>query len=246
MNRSLSKRQSAEKEYHNNKYHVENYYALDATSQLSYVFFYSLVNDVKNKKILDFGCGNGWLSFQLEKQGASVWGIDISEELIKIAKRLENNNINFQVMPGENLEFGSNFFDIIIGNSILHHTELKSSIKEIERVLNHNGSAVFIEPMNENIILKFWRLVTPWRRSADEKALDYNDIQYINSVFPESTFHYFSFLSILPLGLSIICPNSNYIVSLIKFFDKIDSKILAWFPRLDRYCAVVVMEMKKN
>jgi 2-polyprenyl-3-methyl-5-hydroxy-6-metoxy-1,4-benzoquinol methylase len=46
-----------------------------------------LLEDVRGKKILDVGCGPGLYAFLLIKKGAIVKGIDISKEVIGIAKK---------------------------------------------------------------------------------------------------------------------------------------------------------------
>ena len=47
----------------------------------------SLIGDVNGKKVLDAGCGYGYYSVLLAKRGATVTGIDISERMIKLAKK---------------------------------------------------------------------------------------------------------------------------------------------------------------
>ena len=46
--------------------------------------------EIKNKKILDIGCGGGILSEELSKMGAKVTGIDSSKKSINIAKKHAN------------------------------------------------------------------------------------------------------------------------------------------------------------
>ena len=43
--------------------------------------------DIKNKKILDIGCGSGRLSYLLGKEGADVIGIDYSQNMIELANK---------------------------------------------------------------------------------------------------------------------------------------------------------------
>jgi len=48
---------------------------------------FELLGNVKGKKVLDFGCGSGIYAKILTKKGAIVKGFDISEEMLKIAKK---------------------------------------------------------------------------------------------------------------------------------------------------------------
>ncbi|MBU1991998.1 methyltransferase domain-containing protein [Patescibacteria group bacterium] len=64
------------------------------------------LKDVTGKKVLEIGCGNGELSVWMAKNGADVFGVDISDESIKIAERrsAENatqNNTHFYARPAE-------------------------------------------------------------------------------------------------------------------------------------------------
>src|SRR3990170_737539 len=84
---SLSARQDIERKYHDEKYKGNIQPIYNTGSAAAYKFYWKLIGDVNSLKVLDFGCGNGWLSVLLAKQGANVWGIDISEELIRQANQ---------------------------------------------------------------------------------------------------------------------------------------------------------------
>ncbi|MCX6756541.1 MAG: class I SAM-dependent methyltransferase [Candidatus Nomurabacteria bacterium] len=51
--------------------------------------FLRLIGDVNGKKVLDVGCGNGKPTRDMARMGAEVIGYDVSEELINIAKKIE-------------------------------------------------------------------------------------------------------------------------------------------------------------
>lgn len=248
MDYSLSKRQITEKSYHNKKYNKESgHYNSDSADQSCYKYFYSLLKNVSGKKVLDYGCGDGWLSFEMAKKSAEVWGIDISEELVKraIAKRSNSKIIvQYMVMPCETLSFQSNSFDLVVGSAILHHTNISEALNEIKRVLRPSGHAYFIEPMNENIVLKIWRLITPWRRSPTERALMWDDILLIKKLFPNSKFKYFTFISILTSGLMIIIPNNTLLIKFNTYIENIDRKLIYKFKQIEKYCAVAVIDIK--
>jgi len=51
----------------------------------------NILDDVSDKKILDLGCANGKVSRWVAKKGADVTGIDSAENLIKLAKKVEED-----------------------------------------------------------------------------------------------------------------------------------------------------------
>jgi len=75
----------------------------------------SLAN--KNKDALDAGCGDGKFAFQIAKYFLSIIGIDISEELLKIARQKQNilqvKNIIFKFQDASKTAFSDKSFDII-------------------------------------------------------------------------------------------------------------------------------------
>jgi len=86
-----------------------------------------LMGDVRGKRILEVGCGDGGNSVLLALKGALVEGIDISPRAIQIArKRAEAqgvaDRVEFYAMPLEAyLERAQGKFDIICGFAVLHH-----------------------------------------------------------------------------------------------------------------------------
>jgi ubiquinone/menaquinone biosynthesis C-methylase UbiE len=252
MENSLSERQRSEEMYHDSKYRSDIPVSPNMKEASAFKLFRQLKGNVRNLTILDYGCGNGWLSIDLVKEGAAeVYGIDISKELIGKACELAadkgmKEKIHFIKMPGENLTFSDNFFDLILGSAILHHTELDRAIKNLFRVLKPGGRAIFIEPLNQNIFLRIWRVVTPWRRSTSEKALLNNDLNFIRDVFPNSKYRFFKLISIFSTGLVIAFPNNKLLSVIDNFLEGIDSKLLEAFPSLGRYCAIVVLELTKD
>ncbi len=106
----------------------------------------NLMPDLKNKKVLDLGCGEGESLEYLYKKGASeIWGIDISEEQIKKAQiRFPLFKNHFYVSPMEN-EIGipKNYFDYIISIfSIGYTSDLYKTFKNSYNYLKSDGSFI--------------------------------------------------------------------------------------------------------
>lgn len=102
----------------------------------------------KDSKVLEIGCGNGdFTRYLAEETAAPILAVDISPELIKIAKeKIKRPNVSFGVANVEKLPFESESFDVVTGKSILHHLDLGKSLPEVKRVLKKEGRIFFSEP----------------------------------------------------------------------------------------------------
>lgn len=94
----------------------------------------------KGEKVLDLACGQGFFAGEFSKAGATVAGVDISPELINIAKR-EIKNVEFFVSSADDLKI---FKDKSIGKvaivlAIQNIQNLNGVIKEVSRVLADGG-----------------------------------------------------------------------------------------------------------
>ena len=108
-------------------------------------------------KVLEIGCGTGYFTKEIVRTGALVTAIDISPELLNIAKQeITETNINFLLDNAYELSFEDNSFDSIVGSSVLHHLEIEKAISEMFRVLKPGGIMFFTEPnmMNPQIALQ--------------------------------------------------------------------------------------------
>lgn len=105
---------------------------------------YSFSN-LSDKNILDIGCGRGGVLRDFIKYGAKpkyLYGIDLLEDRIKIAKEI-SPNINFKCGDASNLPYEDDFFDIVVQftvfTSILDKEMKKDIAKEMLRVLKKEG-----------------------------------------------------------------------------------------------------------
>jgi ubiquinone/menaquinone biosynthesis C-methylase UbiE len=107
--------------------------------------------------VLEIGCGTGYFTKEIVKTGAFVTAIDISPELLDIAKlEIKESNVNFVLDNAYDLSFEADSFDSIVGSSVLHHLEIEKAVSEMFRVLKPGGSFYFTEPnmMNPQIALQ--------------------------------------------------------------------------------------------
>ncbi len=122
------------------------------------------ISQVKPKRILDFGCGAGWLSKILSLNGYSVVGIDVAPYLIEKATRLSLDRAHFVVGDCMNLPFREKSFDFITGVAILHHLDIDKALAECRRVTVDGAMSLFLEPNRLNPISALGEKIAPHTR----------------------------------------------------------------------------------
>lgn len=102
------------------------------------------MGDVKGKRILDLGCGEGGYSRELTKRGARLVSVDCSKKAIEYAiafAKEENLHIEHFVRNSNDLfDIESEQFDIVLCSMMLMDCEdFEGTLKEAVRVLKPNG-----------------------------------------------------------------------------------------------------------
>ena len=114
-------------------------------------------NIQKEMNVLELGCGTGYFSKELVKTNAKITAIDISPDLIEIAKNETKkfSNIEYLLQNAYSMDFENECFDIVVGSSVLHHLDVEKALSETYRVLKKNGTIRFTEPnmLNPQIAL---------------------------------------------------------------------------------------------
>jgi SAM-dependent methyltransferase len=92
----------------------------------------------KESKILDLGCGKGFLMYEMQRilKSNKIFGCDISKYAIKNSKKDLKNNVFYQDIR-QKLKFDSKSFDLVLSINVLHNLQLKNlefALKEIERI----------------------------------------------------------------------------------------------------------------
>jgi len=120
----------------------------------------NIVNARGNSKILDVATGTGGQAFAFAKRGYDVVGIDLSEDMVKVASGLNKyENLKFRVADATNLPFEDNYFDISSISLALHDMPLairEKALKEMSRVTNPKGIiTIFDYGLPKNKILRY-------------------------------------------------------------------------------------------
>jgi SAM-dependent methyltransferase len=133
--------------------------------------------DVEGKegaRILEVGCGTGAYSRPMARgSSATVIAFDLTPDLLHRAK-VDATNLHYLAASATHLPFPDAGFDAVVGNAVLHHLPLESSVPELLRVLKPGGRFCFAEPnwLNPHVMLE--RSIPALRRrlrnSPDEVA----------------------------------------------------------------------------
>ncbi len=168
----------------------------------------SLVEEPKNSSVLEVGCGNGFLTFALEKHFGEVACLDYSRQMLDV-----NPCRNKILGLSTNLSFKDNSFDIVVESHLLHHLLEKdrfSTLEEMARVAR--VAVVLFEPNRNNPLMFFFLLLQKEERMGIRFSRSYirSLVKHLNPITSE----------IHVLGL--IVPNKSPIwwLSITKFLEK--------------------------
>lgn len=107
--------------------------------------FYAMFDfDLKGKRILDVGCGDGYDLKEFSKRGAIVFGLDASQKLLQMATR-NVPSADFQLGTMESLPYADNYFDIVVSKYALQSSsELQRVLSEMYRVVKPGGIVAYL------------------------------------------------------------------------------------------------------
>jgi SAM-dependent methyltransferase len=139
---------------------------LDTAYPLEYA--YALLGDVTGRTVLDLGCGSGANTALLALRGAHVYALDLSPDLIALARRrLAVNQIeapvDFLVGSAHEIDLPDASVDVVFGIAILHHIDIEKTARETRRVLRPGGRAIFQEPVRNSRLIRALRAIVPYR-----------------------------------------------------------------------------------
>lgn len=103
----------------------------------------------ENFSALDVSCGTGeGLLMLREKTKGKIRGVDISEEMLKIAKqKISEKNIELKKASVEKLPYEDETFDVVISTEAFHHyPNPDKAISEMNRVLKKGGELIITDP----------------------------------------------------------------------------------------------------
>ncbi|REC49656.1 class I SAM-dependent methyltransferase [Chryseobacterium pennipullorum] len=105
-----------------------------------------MIPDLKDKTILDLGCGFGWhCRYAVENGAESVTGIDLSEKMLNKAQEInKHEKIRYERKAVEDVSYSDETFDIVLSSLTLHYVESFGTVtKNIYQWLKNGGHFIF-------------------------------------------------------------------------------------------------------
>jgi SAM-dependent methyltransferase len=105
------------------------------------------LSDLDKPRILDVGCGHGYVHSKLRSMKYEIVGVEMAKEVLPFAKK-ENPEVSYVAYNGKNLPFADSSFDLTLAICVMHHTPPKqwlNFLREMRRVLRRGGIAVIFE-----------------------------------------------------------------------------------------------------
>jgi SAM-dependent methyltransferase len=203
------------------------------------------LGDLRDREVLELGCGLGQLTTLLARSGARVTALDISPASVAVARRRAalhgvGDRVRFVVAPAERLPFPDDRFDAAVGKAVLHHLDVRTAGPELHRVLRPGGRAAFSEPLGTNPLVAFARDHLPYPgknpRGAD-RPLSFGDVAAWGAPYAEFHHREIQLLSMLERALGFGRP--------LPRLRRVDAWLLRRFPVLRGACRYVVLTMVK-
>jgi len=209
---------------------------------------------IQKKRVLDFDCGEGVLSSQLALLGGHVTGVDVSPDLLEIAKRRAEvdgirHRTEFLLRDIVEEPLPESAFDVIVCYAALRHADLRTAGR-LFASLKPGGLAVIAEPISFSRLFQRLRDLLPLETdgSGGERQLSREDIAFISGFLSDPTIVYFNLFG----RLARFLPNRNRIDrghpitrTVLVSVLTLDRLLLRLFPFLSRVCSTAVIVGRK-
>jgi 2-polyprenyl-3-methyl-5-hydroxy-6-metoxy-1,4-benzoquinol methylase len=221
---------------------VQRYLDPPADTPYGLEYAYHLLGDVAGKTVLDLGCGKGENLVPLAERKANVTGIDISPDLVSLARRrIEMAGVKATVRVGSAYHTGlpDESVDAIFCIAVVHHLEIPRVRDEMWRVLKRGGFVVLSEPIRFSRTYGAIRKLLPANKhsSEHEHPLNHEELRCLCERFTRENLRHFR-LPFVPL-VERLRRSGSHSARLLS------ARVIHAFPLSQHYATVVVMRLRK-
>lgn len=190
-----------------------------SVNPVRHAYFARVLGESGGRRVLDIGCGGGFLSESFACDGFRVVGIDPSPASVDTARRHAAANgleIDYRVGRGESLPFPDASFDIVACCDVLEHVnDLERVIQEVVRVLRSGGLLLF-DTVNRTRRSRF-ALITLWQDLNIIGLREPNVHEWERFITPEELCELLEKSGMRPCGMKGLMPRSNPLALLWTF-----------------------------
>lgn len=187
------------------------------------------LGDVRDKRLLDVGCGLGEASVYFALLGAQVTSADLSQGMLDATSRLAAANrvsIAPHLAAAEDMGLPHDArFDVIYAGNLLHHVDIEQTLSRLKPHLAPDGLLVTWDPLAYNPAINVYRSIASGVRTPDEHPLTWNDIKLFRRNFDSVETRYFWLTTLIIFVIMALAQRRN--------------------PNKERYWKVVVQEGEK-
>ncbi|HEY3412525.1 MAG TPA: class I SAM-dependent methyltransferase [Armatimonadota bacterium] len=222
------------------------------------------LGDVAGLRILDLGCGAGEAAVWFAKQGAHVTACDLSSEFLNLVSQvaaLHHVDVELHRADADSLLLPEGSFDVVYAGNLLHHVDVRTTLRRISDVLKPGGVLVSWDPLAHNPVINAYRRLANGVRTPGEHPLKLSDLRLFDEFFAEVRTEFF-WLTTLALFLRFfaiervhpsaqrywkkIITEHERLTPQYNRLEKVDSVLLKWCPWLKRYCWNVAVIARKS
>jgi SAM-dependent methyltransferase len=252
--KTIEERQRDETAFHDHKYGVQEskprHYRVHPTYPVFQRMLALIGDSLEGRRVVEYGCGTGWVTQELAARGASVSAFDISAPAIaRTTATLSARNLisrcQLQVMGAERLAYPDGAFDLAVGFAILHHLDLTAAFSEMYRVLKPGGTAVFAEPLGSNPLIRLYRRLTPQYRTEDETPVDLENVAAEARAFRTFEHHDQLVLATAATALAYVPGLMSAARPAQRWLGRLDDVLLRRFPSMGRWAWYSVLVFRK-
>lgn len=249
----LASRHESESDFHDRKYGRDEgyprHYAVQPTYPI-YLRMLEMTGEQSGKQVLEYGCGEGWITQDLARSGAHVSAFDISAQAVRTTQEVLASagfadRCRIARMGAERLEYPDASFDLSVGFAILHHLDLEPAIAELHRVLKPGGVAYFAEPLGSNPLINLYRRLTPQYRTQDEKPLDLKTLMPMLAGFREVKHTDYYVTALAAVALAYLPGGRRLYPAVNRQLMRLDDRLLRRVPALGRFAWYTILALRK-
>lgn len=142
-------------------------YGEHARSLYDYVI--QMTKQCRHESVLDVGCGTGKILYEIWKEDdVRVSGIDISEEMVKMAIGRLGEGADIRRGDSEHLPWHDNTFDVVLCTDSFHHYPRPEIVlAEMKRVLSDGGKIIIADLWFPAPVRQIANVIMPLTSSGD-------------------------------------------------------------------------------